>query len=159
MHPPAGPSDRPGVTEVSGSWGSAPQDPQPSASPYPQGSPYPPATPYPSGSPTGSTGTPLGRIVLGTFLGASLALLVWGAVAFVAGIVLAASLVSTVRDSVEDFASDPSSTSVPAEPSLSEGCRRALDSVDADEFDDACTGDDQQEVLRYLSERLERLQN
>jgi hypothetical protein len=118
-------------------------------------SPYPPneATPV-------VTGTPLGRIVLGVFLGFFLALLAWTAVVAVIMVAVTATFASVLHDAVDDIVDESSPTSSAAAPpsTLSVPCREAVVAVDAaDERaveallnSPACAGDDSTAILEYL---------
>lgn len=120
-------------------------------------SPYPPneATPV-------VTGTPLGRIVLGVFLGFFLALLAWTAVVAVIMVAVTATFASVLHDAVDDIVdeSSPASTSSSVI-TLSQPCQGAADGVDGgdDQAVDAllsspaCAGDDPASIRQYLDNR------
>jgi hypothetical protein len=120
-----------------------------SSSGYPQPA-YPPVA-YPQSA---ATGTPLGRIVLGVFLGFSLALIAWTAVVAVLVAILTATLVSTFRDAVDDIENtEPSSTSSPSSDfNLSQACRDALDQ-DFDIKAVECQGADYGDIADYLESK------
>jgi len=121
------------------------------------GSGYPQSG-YPQpGYPPAPTGTPLGRIVLGVFLGFSLALIAWTAVVAVLVGILTATLVSTFHDAVDDFEDTGSSTSSGSSAGapdfgLTQACRDALDQ-DLDIKAPECRGADYGDIADYLESR------
>jgi len=97
--------------------------------------------PRPAG-PT-SSGTPLGRIVLGVFLG----LLAWTVVMGVISAILATTLWSSVSD---DLDNSSTSSTPDVGSSLSAPCRNALDQgATADSAE--CDSDDPATVIAYLA--------